>query len=119
VVRVNDQDFEAQRRARQREHNRRARLASRVDAQTLERRVAERAGTRPSGPPQTASGRDLPATAKQLGLLRALADETRTTFTWPQTRGEAMNEIARMKALAPGRRVRKRSRARRNPSTIR
>jgi hypothetical protein len=126
--RIRDRKFAGQLAAQDAERRRRADLARRVDAAALEARVAERAGVRPSAVPErpVPRGRDLPPTDKQLGLLRALARETGTTFTYPQTRGEAMDEIARMKPLAKGRRVRKRgrkrgrkrSRARRGPRAI-
>lgn len=38
-------------------------------------------------------------TAKQLSYLRRLAEQTGTTFTPPQTRGQASREIKRLKAL--------------------
>ena len=40
------------------------------------------------------------ATAKQLGYLRRLAEQTATTFTPPKTRAQASREIKRLKTLS-------------------
>ena len=56
---------------------------------------------------------DAPApTAKQLSYLRALAEQTATTFTPPKTRGQASREIKRLKSLGvSSREERRRERA--------
>jgi DNA-directed RNA polymerase specialized sigma subunit len=41
-----------------------------------------------------------PPTRGQLSYLRDLADKTGTTFSMPRTRGEASDEIGRLKKLA-------------------
>ena len=46
-----------------------------------------------------ANNSSLPPSSRQLGYLRGLARRTGTTFTYPQTRGEASREIARLKTL--------------------
>ena len=40
-------------------------------------------------------------TTKQLAFLKALADRTATTFTYPRTSVEASREINRLRKLAP------------------
>jgi hypothetical protein len=42
---------------------------------------------------------DIPPTARQLNYLRSLAEQTGTSFVYPQTRGEASHEIDRLKQL--------------------
>jgi hypothetical protein len=41
-----------------------------------------------------------PPTRNQLTYLRALAEQTGTTFSMPRTRGQASAEIGRLKALS-------------------
>jgi len=49
-----------------------------------------------------ASGAGAPRpTPRQLSYLRALAQRTGQTFTWPATRSEASREIDRLKTAAP------------------
>lgn len=38
-----------------------------------------------------------PPSPRQLNYLKALAERTGQTFTWPQTRSQASREIARLK----------------------
>ena len=38
---------------------------------------------------------------RQLNYLKALANRTGQTFTWPQTRSQASREIARLKRARP------------------
>ena len=40
-------------------------------------------------------------TARQLAYLKALAQRTGQSFTWPTTRAAASSEIRRLKAAAP------------------
>jgi hypothetical protein len=40
---------------------------------------------------------DQPATSRQLTYLKALAERTGQTFSWPSTRAQASAEIARLK----------------------
>ncbi|MGH8301033.1 MAG: hypothetical protein ACRET5_06140 [Steroidobacteraceae bacterium] len=42
-----------------------------------------------------------PPTSRQLSYLRALADRTGQTFTYPRTSTDAGREIARLKAVSP------------------
>jgi hypothetical protein len=42
---------------------------------------------------------DAPPTARQLGYLRALANATATTFTYPATRAQASREIDRLRRI--------------------
>jgi hypothetical protein len=44
-------------------------------------------------------------TARQLSCLRALAQRSGQTFTWPGTRAAASREIRRLKQAAPSTRV--------------
>ena len=46
-----------------------------------------------------------PPTPRQLSYLRALADRTGLTFTYPRTSTDASREIARLKAVMPSSRV--------------
>ena len=47
-------------------------------------------------------------TAKQLAFLRALAQRTGETFSYPRTRGEASSEIRRLQQRQPSTRVERR-----------
>jgi hypothetical protein len=42
-----------------------------------------------------------PPSPRQLNYLKALAQRTGQTFTWPQTRSQASREIARLKRARP------------------
>lgn len=46
-----------------------------------------------------------PATARQLGYLRALAERTGQTFATPRTSAQASREIKRLKATRPSTRT--------------
>jgi hypothetical protein len=51
----------------------------------------------PTTPTQEADMADKPPSPKQLNYLKALAERTGQTFTWPTTNRQASAEIARLK----------------------
>jgi hypothetical protein len=46
-----------------------------------------------------------PPSARQLNYLKALANRTGQTFTYPTTSGDASREIQRLKAVRPSSRI--------------
>jgi hypothetical protein len=55
----------------------------------------------PTIPHPEASMADTPPSPKQLNYLKALAERTGRTFTWPRTGRQASAEIARLKRTHP------------------
>ena len=56
--------------------------------------------TRPRRSKSTAPSDSLKATSRQLAYLRALANKTGTTFTYPATKAQASREIKRLKEIS-------------------
>jgi hypothetical protein len=56
----------------------------------------------------TQANQPQPPSTKQLAYLKALAQRTGQTFTWPQSRSQASAEIARLKRTTPSTRVERR-----------
>ena len=52
-----------------------------------------------------------PPSPRQLNYLKALANRTGQTFTWPQTSSQASREIARLEGTRPSTTSRARDRA--------
>jgi hypothetical protein len=59
----------------------------------------------PTTPHQEASMNPTPPSARQLNYLKALANRTGQTFTYPKTSGHASREIQRLKAVRSSSRV--------------
>jgi hypothetical protein len=59
----------------------------------------------PTTPHQEASMTPKPPSARQLNYLKALANRTGQTFTYPRTSGDASREIQRLKIVRPTSRV--------------
>jgi hypothetical protein len=59
----------------------------------------------PTTPHQEASMTPKPPSARQLNYLKALANRTGQTFTYPRTSSDASREIQRLKAVRPTSRV--------------
>src|SRR6202050_5531890 len=59
----------------------------------------------PTTPHQEASMTPKPPSARQLNYLKALANRTGQTFTYPRTSRDAGREIQRLKAVRPSSRV--------------
>jgi hypothetical protein len=59
----------------------------------------------PTSPHQEASMTPKPPSALQLNYLKALANRTGQTFTFPMTSSDASREIQRLKAVRPTSRV--------------
>jgi hypothetical protein len=59
----------------------------------------------PTTPHQEASMTPKPPSARQLNYLKALANRSGQTFTYPRTSGDASREIRRLKAVRPSSRV--------------
>jgi hypothetical protein len=59
----------------------------------------------PTTPHQEASMTPKPPSARQLNYLKALANRSGQTFTYPKTSGDASREIRRLKGVRPSSRV--------------
>jgi hypothetical protein len=59
----------------------------------------------PTTPPQEASMTPKPPHARQLQYLKALADRTGQTFSYPRTSSDANREIQRLKTVRPTSRI--------------
>jgi hypothetical protein len=59
----------------------------------------------PTTPQQEASMTPKPPSARQLNYLKALANRTGQTFTYPKTSRDASREIQRLKTVRPSSRI--------------
>jgi hypothetical protein len=59
----------------------------------------------PTTPHQEASMTPKPPSARQLNYLKALANRTGQTFTYPKTHSDASRDIQRLKTVRPSSRI--------------